>query len=205
MPGLGDWLGHARLSVRVCLVVGAGVVGGVGSAQGEEQVPAGLVCPAVGGEAAPGAVAPSGRICFGNAGALDRRVDELEPWLGPGRSRQLDGADFYEALRRPDLAERYRARYRTRFGLLFAGLAAVAAGFAVYLGGTLSGHATPAYAAVGGGLAGAGGLMALGSLLVGPQPISTNEAVDLVRQHNGEGRDRATRMSTLSYHLSWAF
>ena len=93
-----------------------------------------------------------------------------------GKYRQtLDGADFYEAVDRPDLASSYRRRHAAKLTLLTGGIAVSAVGLLL----AARGHPT-------GDVLLAGGLIPVGVslLLIDLDPVDETEARMLADQHN---------------------
>ena len=113
-----------------------------------------------------------------------------------GKYRQtLDGADFYEAVDRPDLASAYRRRHAAKLTLLIGGIAVSAVGLLL----AARGHST-------GDLLLAGGLVPVGVslLIIDLDPVDETEARMLADQHNKALR-RALTAPPPEVHnvLSW--
>ena len=116
-----------------------------------------------------------------------------------GKYRQtLDGADFYEAVDRPDLDSSYRRRHATKLTLLTGGLAVSAVGLLL----ALQGHST-------GDLLLAGGLVPVGVslILIDLDPVGETEARMLADQHNKALRRSLTAPprevpNVLSWHMA---
>jgi hypothetical protein len=112
-----------------------------------------------------------------------------------GKYRQtLDGADFYEAVDRPDLASAYRRRHTTKLTLVTGGIAVSAVGLLLAVRGRSTGD-----------LLLAGGLVPVGvSFLIDLDPVGETEARMLADQHNKALR-RALTAPPPEVHnvLSW--
>ena len=127
-----------------------------------------------------------------------------------GKSRlPIDGADFYRAIGRKDLAEQYQARNAQRWGLTIGGMVVGIAGIAIFTPGMVDNCVkkdAQTYAclesdytlAILGGAAAAGGMVAsLVGLLTEPHPVDLSTAKRLVEEHNEKlrkdlGLSRAT-------------
>lgn len=109
-----------------------------------------------------------------------------------GRDRRpLEGADFYEAVGRPDLAEEYRSNNTVKTvlgwtgGLMFlGGLTYMLVGPLVAIGDDAEFDTTPLI--VGGAIAGGGIVVAIVNGTIDLHPVEPHEARGLARSHNEE-------------------
>ena len=122
------------------------------------------------------------------------------PYRGKYRA-PLDGADFYRAIDREDLASRYDVRRGVRIGLMAGGFAALGGGFVLLV----SKHETA------GVIVGVGGLLtAFVGGVMATDPISESEARFLADQHNkalkaqlnlGSSHEARTPRAKVAWHL----
>ncbi len=110
--------------------------------------------------------------------------------------KPLDGAAFYEAIERPDLASSYRTRQAVRLSLFGVGYAAIIGApiYTLLLADSCDGIDPDCDDSkrwvVGGAMFGGGLVLAITAGLIAPHPIAATEARQLADEHNMRLKER---------------